>query len=151
MLKTWFDISLKNIYTISKRNFNHKKANWNKSKTWFWQGAGGRDTEGLEIQIHLPACLHFTGDAALVLVSVLPLWRVILAHGSLRVISVLYNTFDFECEKSDCICFIKCAADVNSRNISCYKDKMLSNNMWDAYFSFAFHCLFPGTVIYRFS
>lgn len=55
-----------------------------------------------------------------------------------RVISVLYNTFDFECEKSDCICFIKCAADVNSRNTSCYKDKMLSNNMWEAYFSFAF-------------
>lgn len=82
----------------------------------------------------------------------LPLWRVILAHGSLRVISVFfYNTFDFECEKSDCICFKKCAADVNSRNVSRYKDKMLSNSMWDACFSFAFPWLFPGRAMYRFS
>lgn len=80
-----------------------------------------------------------------------PLWRVILARGSWRVISVLYNTFDFECEKSDCICFKKCAADVNSRSISCYKDEMLSTNVWDACLPFAFLWLFPGRVMYRFS
>lgn len=51
--------------------------------------------------------------------SLLSIVGVILAHGSLRVIFVLHNTFDFECEKSDCISFITYAAYVNSKNNPC--------------------------------
>lgn len=79
-----------------------------------------------------------------------PLWEIILAHGSLRVIFILHNTSDFECEKSDSIYFIKYAAYVNSKNIPCYKDKILSNNMCDTQFFICLLFLFHGKVIYRF-
>lgn len=59
----------------------------------------------------------------------LPMWEVILACGSGRVISVLYNAVDCECETSDCICLIKYAADVSSKNIPCYRGKTLRNNV----------------------
>lgn len=79
-----------------------------------------------------------------------PLWEIILAHGSLRVIFILHNTSDFECEKSDSICFIKYAAYVNSKIFHAIRIKYEVIICVILNFLFAFFFFFMGKLFIDF-
>lgn len=127
MLKIWFDVILKKMYisSASSTSIRKRQAGIRSISIWFFCFCGGKVSKfkSIYVSIYLKIFMYCVVKwSAYTVCHFCPLCKIILAHAS-RVIFVLHNTFDFECEKSDCICFIKYRAYVSNKNIPCKEIK----------------------------